>query len=365
MTSIRAPEPSLPAEGLFLYLQMAIVWGGLLFGLSSLLLAIHGVISSRKKSCPPSLVALAWLVMVFGVVFLSSFFLEILVPRTEDRLSNEVSSFLPSQESLDTIIALSVDASTCNAIAETTRGKSQIPTGFDIGYDAQSLPSCGIPKHQLSESRQFAAIQTLSGGIDSQLKIYSAPQDVTIILDVYGTSTIFDFIFLPGDILAVMQGYPDIFDEQYFRIYDIAAIFEEYPATIDPQFQYLNDASKQKLVDLPDHIEAVNNFNLNGDSLEIRGDSKKGNMLLASFPLTELADFSFSINQQQAVSLVRERPEVKDFLDNIEHANVYYSHEDPERNAWVIHVVENLSDHTATFNWYEVDKVTGSVRAQF
>ena len=30
-------------------------------------------------------------------------------------------------------------------------------------------------------------------------------------------------------------------------------------------------------------------------------------------------------------------------------------HEDISQNAWVVHVYEDLPDHTATFNWYYVN----------
>lgn len=91
MAQIRAPEP-LPSEGLFLYLHMAIVWGGLLFGISSLMLVLHGILSSKKKNRPASLVALSWIVLASGLVFLSSFFLLAVSPPTQSRLSSAVPS---------------------------------------------------------------------------------------------------------------------------------------------------------------------------------------------------------------------------------------------------------------------------------
>ena len=34
-------------------------------------------------------------------------------------------------------------------------------------------------------------------------------------------------------------------------------------------------------------------------------------------------------------------------------------------STYVIHVFENMSDHIATFNWYDVDKQTGAITPEF
>lgn len=35
-----------------------------------------------------------------------------------------------------------------------------------------------------------------------------------------------------------------------------------------------------------------------------------------------------------------------------------------KENAWVVHVYEDLPDHTATFGWYNLDKDTGKVEKE-
>lgn len=71
------------------------------------------------------------------------------------------------------------------------------------------------------------------------------------------------------------------------------------------------------------------------------------------------------VNQQRAISLVNLQPEVKDYLKRVPKGRVDYDHEDLDKNAWVIHVYEIVSGHTATFNWYYVDKQSAKITKEF
>lgn len=72
-----------------------------------------------------------------------------------------------------------------------------------------------------------------------------------------------------------------------------------------------------------------------------------------------------SIAPKDAARKVSELSEVKDFLQRVQNGKVVFDHEDAYRNDWVFHVYEELSDHLATFNWYDVDETTGEISKQF
>lgn len=72
-----------------------------------------------------------------------------------------------------------------------------------------------------------------------------------------------------------------------------------------------------------------------------------------------------TISQEEAVQIVENLPEVKDYKSRVKNSQVEYDHLNEDENKWVIHVYEQLSDHTATFNWYEIDKNTGEFSKMF
>lgn len=65
---------------------------------------------------------------------------------------------------------------------------------------------------------------------------------------------------------------------------------------------------------------------------------------------------STKVNREQALEKIKNRPEVQDYLNRIPNGRVEVDNElDGEYN---VHVYEIKDGHTATFNWYKVDKTT-------
>lgn len=63
--------------------------------------------------------------------------------------------------------------------------------------------------------------------------------------------------------------------------------------------------------------------------------------------------------------MVRSLDEVKKFVTTVPKGIVEFDHESEDKQLWVIHVYEIKNDHTATFNWYEVDKTSGAITKMF
>ncbi|MBS2008405.1 MAG: hypothetical protein JST01_15260 [Cyanobacteria bacterium SZAS TMP-1] len=76
---------------------------------------------------------------------------------------------------------------------------------------------------------------------------------------------------------------------------------------------------------------------------------------------------------EQAIDLVWRRAEVKQWLAQFPggknkmggHPAVTADPDQDKKNVYSVHVYEDLPDHTATFNWYEVDLKTGKVSKMF
>lgn len=69
------------------------------------------------------------------------------------------------------------------------------------------------------------------------------------------------------------------------------------------------------------------------------------------------------ISEKEAVATVKTLPEVTDYLKRVPNGLVAVNGE--EDNVYLVQVYEFKNGHTATFNWYKVDKTTGAVEKQF
>lgn len=70
-----------------------------------------------------------------------------------------------------------------------------------------------------------------------------------------------------------------------------------------------------------------------------------------------------TISKAEAILKVKELPEVIDYLKRVPNGLVAVNGE--EINVYMVQVYEFKDGHTATFNWYKVDKATGSVEKEF
>lgn len=67
--------------------------------------------------------------------------------------------------------------------------------------------------------------------------------------------------------------------------------------------------------------------------------------------------------KEKAIAKVKELPEVIDYLKRVPNGHVLVNGE--EDNSYLIQVYEVKNGHTATFNWYNVDKKTGTAEKEF
>ncbi len=68
------------------------------------------------------------------------------------------------------------------------------------------------------------------------------------------------------------------------------------------------------------------------------------------------------ISEKEAIEKVRQLPEVKNYLAKVPNAHVQVSSFDEESGTYSIQVFEVKDNHTATFGWWDVEKISGNVK---
>ena len=71
------------------------------------------------------------------------------------------------------------------------------------------------------------------------------------------------------------------------------------------------------------------------------------------------------ITKEKAAQLVQSLDEVKKYLVTVPNAIIEFDHESKDKTVWVIHVYEAKDGHTATFNWFDVNKQSGQIIKEF
>lgn len=179
-----------------------------------------------------SLIGILVTVLILGVfvaLFLNSGVLNILdsdITNLPRELTKSIPSSLPLPK-LGNDEILSADQIGCDIFIETKTGFSKKIATLQTTQDSQKKCSQNI-KIDISYSGKYLAFEDILGGIDSVLKLYSIDLDQTTILEVLGTSDIFDFVFTVNDKLALVSGYRDKFDEQWLNVYDINSLYSNY-----------------------------------------------------------------------------------------------------------------------------------------
>lgn len=160
----------------------------------------------------------------------------------------------------------------CEAVIETTEGRVVIKTDYETPERCLQFMLASI-----SDSNKYAALRDRSGGLDSRVQVYSVDANDNVGLDIYGTSEIYDLMFLTDDCLVVLNGYQMNHDELWLRIYDVAALFEDYPDNVKnlhTQYRFFarsNDPAFYKSINLPDIGESYDRLKRSGSFLEVFG----------------------------------------------------------------------------------------------
>ena len=180
------------------------------------------------------------------------------------------------------IILSEVISSECKIKITTTKRMFFLNTDY-LSYQ-MACPQSLL--NQFSPSGKFVVFQDISGGADSALKVYPIKYNDLISLDNFGSSTIFDIIFLPNDMLAILNGYQGSFNEQYLRIYDLDGLFYTYPANLDENYRNFTNLNEYtKIINLPDVGKDYRFLSVTNKTLQIHGTAGTQSEVLFQYSL--------------------------------------------------------------------------------
>ncbi|HSX39555.1 MAG TPA: hypothetical protein VLI92_03110, partial [Candidatus Saccharimonadales bacterium] len=161
-------------------------------------------IIAKRLNQDKSFLAFIFAALAYPVIFVIIVVVLTALSNFKDSVTKKT-TIVPSQ-STATIINLSV-MNDCNIAVSTTEGPSTIETNF---RSVMKAPGCPNMKPVLSTDKKFAAVQSVSGGIDGAISVYSVVQDKSWQLTVLGSADAIDLLFLPNNRLAVLEsGAPD------------------------------------------------------------------------------------------------------------------------------------------------------------
>lgn len=147
---------------------------------------------------------------------------------------NILNSFTPQTYSTDKILT-SKFMPDCHLQVSTS---SQIIDFPKPDYSSPQIKCISGQKVAVSANNRYLAYEDIVGGIDSIVYIFSIGFDRPLYLNVYGTSSIYDLLFVGTD-LFILNGYPDTQDEHYLSVYDIDGIFNNISENYNSQHQIL------------------------------------------------------------------------------------------------------------------------------
>lgn len=194
----------------------------------------------------------------------------------------------PTAASTNSIISSEVlTDDSCRVKITTSEKDVLVETGYaEHGTEARCYQ---FLRNTVSSTGKYAAIQDLSGGVDSMVRVYSAKYDQTLRVGFFGTSEIFDFLFTPDDKLVVLNGYKDSYAEQFLSIYDVDQLFSEYPNNVDMQYMlFTNTESATKVITLADIGKNYASLVLKGGKVYVYGTQGTNGNHDASVDLEDL-----------------------------------------------------------------------------
>ncbi|MBI4058425.1 hypothetical protein HY408_01525 [Candidatus Gottesmanbacteria bacterium] len=127
--------------------------------------------------------------------------------------------------------------------------------------------------NKISPSGDFLVYQDISGGVDSQLSVYTIlnRNNEGHNLRVFGSATIKEIEFLPDDKLVALIGIAG--DSQTWSLFsmDLAKLYEEYPKNYgkDNINLFTDTQSVEKLTNLPDKKKDYNWFTISFDTVRV------------------------------------------------------------------------------------------------
>ncbi len=201
----------------------------------------------------------------------------ILVEKQENALSEE--KMLSSEVTYD-----------CKIRVKTDKGREfYLNTAYDT-IDPNKSKCYQFLLNKISPSGNFLVYQSISGGIDSQLVVYTLNNrnNEGHNIGVFGTATIKDIGFLPGDKLVALMGIPEDFQTWGLFRLDLVKLYKDYPNNYgkDNVDMFTDIESDEKQTPLPNKNKDYNGFTIDTDKVRI--DTVGPNVEFIEYNVSEL-----------------------------------------------------------------------------
>jgi hypothetical protein len=245
----------------------------------------------------------------------------------------------------------------CKITVTSSEKDYEVPTGLADGINFKCKPST-IGK--VSPLGKFLAYEDISGGIDSVMALFTVDYGRSVILGVWGTSTILDYTFLPDDKLIAINGYPDIFNEQWLTLFDLPKIFSDFSNNFNDEYLYLmpSNPTYKSTIQLPNVGETHRKISFSDNMVQSKSNNKR---LLVQYSLDELLinNGNFTITPKVALTLVYYEDKQNVDPVNSPITKQILNSENSTNDYWAVDVINTK---TATvLRSYLVDQKTGDV----
>ncbi len=245
----------------------------------------------------------------------------------------------------------------CKITVTSSEKDYELVTGLAGGMNFKCKP---LTIGETSPSGKYLAYEDVSGGIDSVMALFSLDYGRSVTLGVWGTSTIMDYTFLPDDKLIAINGYPDIFDEQWLSVFELPKIFSDFSNNFNEEYYYFSPSNPtyKYTIQLPNVGETHRKISFSNDMVQTKSENGK---LLVQYNLDEILMNSgnFTITPKVALTLVYY--EDKQNIDPVNSpiTRQVLNSENSTNDYWSVDVTNTKTD--TALRSYLVDQKTGVV----
>lgn len=225
---------------------------------------------AKKRKQNINITAIVVLVLIFGVAVF-------------------VQISLKSGSSANKIISSEVTVEGCKIKVVTDKGELFLET--EIGKIYPESKCYQFLQNITSPSGRFVVFEDLSGGLDTQLRVYTLrnKNNQSHNLEVLGTSRIFSLLFIDSDKLAVLSGYEGMYSEQALFVYDLPGLYKNYPANLGQGVDLFTNVNQYKKIQtLEDIGKDYASMAVSEGKLKIYGTPGIGSEVLKEFDINEL-----------------------------------------------------------------------------
>jgi len=197
------------------------------------------------------------------------------------------------QIAAEKIVSSYINARDCSLEVETTKRKFSIPTSFLANGDTKCYQ---FAESAIAPSKQYVAFEDEpreAANKNAIIRIYSLKDGNTVeAISLKPSRFVFDLLFLPGDLLAILSGKWGDYSGQNIIIIDINSLFNDYPHNVDRKYnRFSNVAKYKKTIELPNIGEDYQSLKYEDGKLKVFALPGSSEKPIREYSLRDLTQF--------------------------------------------------------------------------